>query len=85
MRNLKYFLVDAVNHKAGLNQLDFIGELLQANVKDRLFVKLDIRYADHFTEYSSYFERALILLKYMYGMNNSGKLFADELTYRLIN
>ena len=29
MRTLKYFLVDDFNHKAGLNQLDFIGELLQ--------------------------------------------------------
>ena len=38
-----------------------------------------------FTEYSSYFEKALILLKYMYGMNNSGKVFADELKGWLIS
>ena len=43
-------------------------------------MKLDSRYADYFPEYSSYFGRALRLLKYMYGMTNYGRLFADELT-----
>ena len=43
-------------------------------------MKLDSRYADYFTEYPSYFGRALILNKSMYGINNSGKLFSDELT-----
>ena len=41
-------------------------------------------YAAYFPEYSQYFGRALKLLKYMYGMTNSGKLFADELTEWLI-
>ena len=48
MRTLKYFLVDAEKHKARFHQLDFIGEFLQAKVKNRVFVKLDIRYADYF-------------------------------------
>ena len=48
-------------------------------------MKLDSRYADYFPEYSSYFGRALILLKYMYGMINSVKLFAGELRDWLIN
>ena len=52
---------------------------LQAKVKNRLFVKLDIRYTNYFPEYAKYFGRALIFLKYMYGMTNSGKLFADDL------
>ena len=43
-------------------------------------MKLDSRYVDYFTEYSNYLGRALILLKFMYGMNNSRKLFANELT-----
>ena len=43
-------------------------------------MKLDSRYADYFTEYSKYFGKSLILLKSMYGITNSGKLFADELT-----
>ena len=47
-------------------------------------MKLDSRYADYFPEYSNYFERSLILLKFMYGMNNSRKLFSDELTERLL-
>ena len=78
MRTLKYFLADAVKHKAIVYQLDFIGAFLQAKVKNRVFFKLDIWYTDYFLEYTKYFGRALILLKYMYGMNNSGKLFADE-------
>ena len=43
-----------------------------------------MRYAAYFPEYTQYFERALKLLKSMYGMTNSGKLFADELTEWLI-
>ena len=80
VRNLKYFLADAAKHKARGHQLDFIGALLQAKVKNRVFVKLDMRYADYFPEYVKYFGRALKLLKSMYGMTNSGKLFSDELT-----
>ena len=84
MRTLRYFLVDATNHKARVHQLYFIGALLQAKFKNIVFVKLDSRYADYFPEYSNSFERALILFKSMYGMTNSGKLFADELTERLL-
>ena len=81
---LKYFLADETKHKARVHQLDFIGELLQAKVKNRVFAKLDSRYADYFSEYSKYFGRALRFLKYMYGMTNPGKLFADELTEWLL-
>ena len=49
-----------------------------------MFVKLDKRYEAYFPEYSKYFGRPLKLLKSMYGMTNSGKLFADELTEWLI-
>ena len=80
MRTLKYFLVDASKHKERFHQLDFIGAFLQAKVKNRVFVKLDIRYTYNFLEYANYFGIALRLLKSMYGMTNSGKLFADELT-----
>ena len=48
MRTLKYFLADAAKHKARVHQLDFIGVFLQANVKNRVFVKLDMRYASYF-------------------------------------
>ena len=44
MRTLKYFLADATKHKARVRQLDFIGAFLKAKVKNRIFVKLDIRY-----------------------------------------
>ena len=57
---------------------------MQAKVKNRVFVKLDSRYADYFTEYADYFVRALRLLNSMYGMTNSGELFADELTEWLL-
>ena len=51
-RNLKYFLADSAKHKARVHQLDFIGAFLQAKVKNRVFVKLDMRYAAYFPEYS---------------------------------
>ena len=47
---------------------------------NRVFVNLDSRYADYFTEYSSYFGRDLRLLKRMYGMTKSERLFDYELT-----
>ena len=55
MGTLKYFLADAKKHKARVHQLDFIGKLFQAKVKNRVFVKLDMRYADYFPEYAQYF------------------------------
>ena len=79
MRNLKYFLVDAAKHKARVHQLYFIGALFQAKVKNRVFVKLDVRYTDYFLEYTKYFGRSLRLFKSMYSINNYGKLFDDEL------
>ena len=84
MRNLICFLADATKHKARVHQLDFIGAFLLAKVKNRAFVKLDIRYTDYFLEYAKNFGRALRLLKSMYGMNNTGKLFSDELTEWLL-
>ena len=81
---MKYFLAEPAKHKARVHQIDFIGEFLQAKVKNRVFVKLDMRYADYFPEYAQDFVRALKLLKSMYGMTNSGKPFADEMTEWLI-
>ena len=52
MRTLKYFLANAAKHKARVHQLDFIKAFLQAKVKNRVFVKLDMRYADYFPEYA---------------------------------
>ena len=52
MRTLKYFLADATKHNTRFLQLYFIGKFLQAKVKNRVFVKLDSRYTDYFTEYS---------------------------------
>ena len=78
-RTLKYFLADTAKHKAIVNQLDFIGEFLQAKLKNRVLIKLDITYTYYFPEYEKYFGIVLRLLNSMYGMTNSGKLFADEL------
>ena len=63
-----------------MHQLDFIESLFQDKIKNRVFVKLDSKYADYYSEHSNYFGRALRLLNHMYDMTNSGKLFADELT-----
>ena len=49
-----------------------------------MFFILDRRYADYFPEYVQYFGRALKILKSMYGMTNSGKLFPGELNEWLI-
>ena len=43
MITLKYFPADAAKYKAKVHQLDFIGAFLHANVKNRFFVKLDMR------------------------------------------
>ena len=67
-----------------MNQLDFIGAFLQTKAKYGVFVKLNSRYADCFSEYSNYFGIALILFKSVHVMNNSGKLFAGELTEWLL-
>ena len=48
MRTLKYFLAATAKHKARVHQLDFIGALLRSKFKNRVFVKLDMRYADYF-------------------------------------
>ena len=84
MITLKYFLLDATKHKSRVCQLYFIGAFLQAKIKNTSFVKLDSIYADYFPEYSKYFGRALRLLKSMYGMPHSGKLFSGELTEWLL-
>ena len=49
MKTLKYFLADAAKHRARVHQLDFIGAFLQAKVKNRVVVTLNIRYADYFS------------------------------------
>ena len=67
-----------------MHQLYFIEAFLQEKVNNRVFVKLDSSYACYFIEYSSYFGRAFIFLKYMHGMNNSGNSFVDELIEWLI-
>ena len=85
MRTLKYFLSDDSNHKPGLQQLDFIGSFIQANIKHIVFVKLDSRYGEYFPEYANYFRRLLRPKKSIYEMNNYRNLFADEPNNCLIN
>ena len=82
--NLKYLLSYSSNYKAKVHQLDYIGAFLQGNVEHRDFVRLGSRYGEHLPEYANYFRRPLSLNKSIYGMNNSGKLFSDELTNWLI-
>ena len=52
MSNLKYFLVYAIKHKSTVHQLYFIGLFLRAQVKNRVFLKLESRYSEYFPEYS---------------------------------
>ena len=78
-------MADATKNKARDHQLYFIGAFLQAKMKNRVFVKLDSRYKEYFTEYANYFGRTLRLLKSMFVMTNTGKLFDDELTEWFVN
>ena len=66
MRTLKYFLADVAMHKAKVFQLYFIGAFLQAKVKNRVFVKLDSRYAYYllYYKYASY-ETKIVVLSYV--------------------
>ena len=77
MINLKYLLADSASHKARVHQPVYVGAFLQANFKHIVFVKLDSRYVEYFPEYANYFGRTLRLKKYMYGMTNYRKIFAD--------
>ena len=85
IRTLKYFLLDNTKQKERLHQVDFIWAFLQVNVKHRVFKKLDSRYVEYLPEYANYFGRPLRLKKSTCGMNNSGKLFADDVTNWLID
>ena len=49
MRTLNYSLADSAKHKSRVHQINFIAALLQAKIENRVFVKLDMRYADYFT------------------------------------
>ena len=80
IRTLNYFFADADKQKARVSQLDFIVKFLQEKVKNKVFVKLDSRYAGYFPSYSNYFGRALIIFDFMHGMTNSGNLLSDEVT-----
>ena len=53
MSSLKYLLEYAVKQRARVHQLYFIEVFLQSKVKSRVFVKLDSRYADYFSEYTN--------------------------------
>ena len=63
MRTLKFFLAGATKHKARVHQLAFIGAFLQAKAKNRVFWKLDSRYAYYFPEYSNYFGIAFDIIE----------------------
>ena len=52
--------------------------------KTFVFVNLDSKYGEYFSEYANCFGRPSILKKSMYVMINCGELFADELTNWLI-
>ena len=51
IKTLNYSLEDFSKHKVRVHKLDFIGEFLKVNVKQRVFVKLYSRYGEYFPEY----------------------------------
>ncbi|MGH7973945.1 MAG: reverse transcriptase domain-containing protein [bacterium] len=82
---LKMFLAHAARMKCRVKQLDFIGALFQANVRERIFVKLPAKYGELFPEYSQYCGRPLRLAKSMYGMIHSGRFWWEELLEWLLS
>ena len=54
-------------------------------VSENTVCNITSRYTDCFPEYSSYFKIYFELIKSMYVMTNSGKLFSDELIDFLVN
>ncbi|MGH3053820.1 MAG: reverse transcriptase domain-containing protein [Gaiellaceae bacterium] len=85
VRLLKVFLAHATHCKCRVQQLDFIGAFLQANVRERVFVKLPARYGDLFPEFAPYCGRPLRLTKSMYGMNYAGKNWWQDLSDWLLS
>ncbi|MGH3056190.1 MAG: reverse transcriptase domain-containing protein, partial [Gaiellaceae bacterium] len=77
---LKVFLAHAARIRCRVKQLDFIGAFLQANVRERIFVKLPAKYGELFPEYNKYCGRPLRLNKSMYGMIHSGRFWWEELS-----
>ena len=47
-KTLKYYLSDSAKYKVRVHQLDFMGSFLQAKLKNRVFLNMEIRYADNF-------------------------------------
>ena len=85
MRTMKYLLAGDSNHKARLHELDLIISFLPANVKHRVFVKLESRYGEYFREYCNYFGKPLGLKKAIYGMIHYIIFFSEEINNWLID
>ncbi|MGH3053652.1 MAG: reverse transcriptase domain-containing protein, partial [Gaiellaceae bacterium] len=84
IRLLKVFLAHAAKKKCKVKQLDFIGAFLQANVRERIFVKLPALYGELFPEFAKYSGRPLQLNKSMYGMTYSGRFWWQDLSEWLL-
>jgi len=84
-RALKMFIADSARHRARTKQLDFIGAFLQAKMRYRMFVTLPAKYGELFPEYKEWCGRPLLLLKSMYGITYSGKMWYQELDEWLVD
>ena len=54
MSTLNYFLAGFAKDKARLHQLNFIGEFIPSNFKDKVLVDLVSRYGEYLLEYANY-------------------------------
>ncbi|MGH7954550.1 MAG: reverse transcriptase domain-containing protein, partial [Gloeomargaritales cyanobacterium] len=82
---LKVYLAHAARMKCRVKQLDFIGAFLQASVRERIFIKLPVKYGELFPEYAHFCGRPLRLNKSMYGMIHSGRFWWQELLEWLLS
>ncbi len=78
-RALKMFLAHASRTKAHVKQLDFVGALLQAKTRSRVFVSIPAMYGVLFPEYKEFCGRPVRLAKSMYSMTLSGKYWFLDL------
>ena len=84
MRLLKTFVASATQEGKEIKQVDFIAAFIQAQVRERVFVKLSEDIAIVCPEYAHLVGRPLRLARGLYGLSLSGKYWHVELQEYLI-
>ena len=81
---LKLFLAYAAILQVQVDQLDFVGAFLQANMRSEVWVHLPYVFGTLFPEYKEYCGIPLLLVKSMYGQAVNGRYWYEELSEFLV-